>query len=182
VDAATQPTWRRVNRPHPGLDLATVQDGISRFTREFDGELVSETMLVDGINDSPESIRAVGEFLRNAGIGKAYLAIPTRPTPYPAITAPTEESVNRAYQLLTGFVPQVEYLIGYEGDEFASSGDPRRDLLSITAVHPMRSSAVGQLLERTGTTWKTVEDLISDGSLAQVTHQGEQFYVRRFTS
>lgn len=178
VDAATQPTWRRVNRPHPSLDLATVQNGISQFAEGFTGDVVSETLLVDGINDSPESIRAVGEFLGDTGIGTAYLSIPTRPPPYGSITAPDEKTVNQAYQLLAGFVPRVEYLIGYEGDEFAASGDPRRDLLSITAVHPMRASAVKELLERTNTSWTVVLDLIANGQLTEVTHLKERFYVR----
>ena len=103
VDAATEPTWRRVNRPHPSLGLTTVQDGISRFAREYDGDLVSETMIIDGINDTPESVVGIGEFLRETETDTAYLAIPTRPPPYPAITAPDEKTINDAYQLLSGF-------------------------------------------------------------------------------
>ncbi len=160
--------------------MATVQDGISRFARDFDGILVSETLLIDGINDSPESVGAVGRFLDDTGIATAYLSIPTRPTPYPAIIAPSEETVNRAYQLLASFVPHVEYLIGYEGDEFAASGDPGRDLLSITAVHPMRASAVRELLQKTGASWTVVEELIADGRLREVTHLNDQFYLRRW--
>jgi len=180
VDAVTEPTWRRVNRPHPGLDFVEVQSGIRRFAREFDGELVSETMLVDGINDTPESLIAVGEFLRDVGLRTAYLAIPTRPTPYPAITAPDEETVNRAYQLLTEYVPRVEYLVGYEGDAFASSSDPRADLLAIAAVHPMRASAVEDLLGRAGADWRVVDDLISEGKLTEVTYRDQPYYLRRW--
>jgi wyosine [tRNA(Phe)-imidazoG37] synthetase (radical SAM superfamily) len=180
VDAATEPTWRRLNRPHPGLDYTTAQDGIRRFSDEFDGDLVSETMLTDGFNDTRESLVAVGEFLRGVGIRIAYLAIPTRPTPYPAITAPDEEAVNQAYQLLTDYVPRVEYLIGYEGDAFASSGDPTTDLLAITAVHPMRASAVEELLGRGGGDWKIVENLISEGELTEVRYRDEQYYLRRW--
>jgi wyosine [tRNA(Phe)-imidazoG37] synthetase (radical SAM superfamily) len=180
VDAATEPTWRRVNRPHPSLDLATVQDGIDRFAGQFNGDLVSETMLIDAVNDTPESIEAVGRFLRDIEVDIAYLAIPTRPTPYPAITAPGEESVNWAYQRLAEYVAHVEYLIGYEGDEFASSGDPSTDLLAITAVHPMRASAVRALLARAGAPWDVVDDLITQGALTEVTYRDEHYYLRRW--
>lgn len=179
VDAVDEPTWRRINRPPANLGATAVQDGIRRFFDEFDGRAVSETMLVQGVNDNPESVRLVGEFLGDIGISLAYLAIPTRPTPYAAITAPGEESINRAYQLLAAVVPRVEYLIGYEGDAFATSGDPRSDLLSITAVHPMRASAAKDLLGRAGATWAVVEDLIAAGQLKEVTYQGERFYLRR---
>jgi wyosine [tRNA(Phe)-imidazoG37] synthetase (radical SAM superfamily) len=180
VDACTEPNWRRVNRPDPSLELAAVQDGIIRFAREFQGDLVSETMLIDGINDSPESVSAVGDFLRDVGLRTAYLAIPTRPTPYPTITAPDEATVNHAYQVLTEFVPRVEYLVGYEGDEFASSGDPGTDLLAITAVHPMRASAVAALLARTGAGWEVVDALIAQGALTEVTYRHDHYYLRRW--
>ncbi len=181
VDAAVESIWRHVNRPHPGLSFRTVREGIARFAESFDGDLVSETMLVSGINDDLESIEAVGEFLRDTGFPKAYLSIPTRPTPYAAITAPDEQTVNSAYHVLTEYVPRVEYLVGYEGDEFASSGDPRRDLLSVIAVHPMRASAVHELLDRTGAGWDIVEELVADGDLIETTYRDDTFYVRRFS-
>ncbi len=41
----------------------------------------------------------------------------------------------------------MELLAGYEGDIFDFTGDVERDLLSITAVHPMRKEAVEKFLE-----------------------------------
>lgn len=181
VDAATEETWRRVNRPHPDLSFRTVQEGIARFAESFSGDLVSETMLVAGINDGVESVQGVGGFLSDTGFAKAYLSIPTRPTPFAAITAPDEQTVNRAYHVLAEHMSHVEYLVGYEGDEFASSGDPRKDLLSVIAVHPMRASAVRELLDRAGAGWNVVDDLIADGGLIETTYRDDTFYVRRFS-
>lgn len=180
VDAAENAVWRHVNRPHPDLDFGTVRAGIAQFVASFKGDLVSETMLVAGINDDVESVKSVAEFLYSTGFTRAYLAIPTRPTPFAAITAPDEQTVNRAYHVLAERVPHVEYLVGYEGDEFASSGDPRADLLSVIAVHPMRSSAVHELLAGAGAGWDVVEDLIADGDLIETTYRNETFYLRRF--
>ena len=182
VDSAVESIWRKVDRPHPDLDLDTVLDGIRHFAAEFEGTLVSETMLVDGLNDGPESISSVGEFLRELGLRLAYLSIPTRPTPYPSITAPDEESVTRAYGLLSEYVARVECLIGYEGDAFASTGDPAADLLAITAVHPMRPSAIQKLLDRAGADWDLVERYLADGTLTEADYRGERYYVRRWRS
>lgn len=180
VDSAIESVWRKVDRPHPDLDLGTVLDGIREFATEFEGELVSETMLVDGLNDVPASIASVGEFLFEIGLPLAYLSIPTRPTPYASITAPDEESVTRAYGLLCEYVPRVECLTGYEGDAFASTGDPAADLLAITAVHPMRPSAIQKLLDRTGADWSLVEQYVADGTLTEIDYRGERYYVRRW--
>jgi len=181
VDAVDEDLWRRVNRPDPDLDFAATMEGIAAFAASYDGELVSETMLVSGMNDGAASVDAVGAFLATAGFTRSYLSIPTRPTPFAAITAPDEETVNRAYHLLARHVGNVEYLVGYEGDAFSTTGDPRIDLLGITAVHPMRSSAVRELLDATDADWGVVDALIADGSITETSYRGETFYVRRFS-
>jgi hypothetical protein len=75
----------------------------------------------------------------------------------------------------------VEYLVGYEGDAFAYTGDVRQDLLSITAVHPMRESAVRELLGRAKAEWSLVEGLIEKGRLKEVDYLGNRYYVRCFS-
>jgi hypothetical protein len=77
-------------------------------------------------------------------------------------------------------VEQVEYLIGYEGDAFASSGDAEKDLLSITAVHPMREEAVATLLARSGASRDLVERLVAQGDLVKTEWEGHTFYLRKF--
>lgn len=54
-----------------------------------------------------------------------------------------------------------------------------RDLLSITAVHPMREDAVEALPARAGGDWPTVHALIAAGQLVETTYGGHRFYLRR---
>jgi hypothetical protein len=75
----------------------------------------------------------------------------------------------------------VEYLIGYEGDAFAFTGDVQQDLLSITSVHPMRESAVRELLTRATADWSLVEELIIEERLKMVDYLGKRYFVRRFS-
>jgi wyosine [tRNA(Phe)-imidazoG37] synthetase (radical SAM superfamily) len=93
-----------------------------------------------------------------------------------------EEAVNRAYQVFSLVLDDVEYLIGYEGNAFASSGDFEEDVLSITAVHPMRMEAVEELLRRDGSEWGEVERLIRDDKLVELEFMGNRFYMRRISS
>ncbi len=182
VDSVSEGVWRHLNRPHESLQLNDILDGIRLFARQFQGELVSETMLIQGLNDHQDCVVAVADFIHEVGVSKAYLSIPTRPTAEAGISAPSELAVNRAYQMLADRLPQVEYLIGYEGDAFAFTGDVRRDLLSITAVHPMRESAVSELLMRAKEDWSLVEELLAENRLKQVEYLGKRYYVRRFTT
>ena len=95
------------------------------------------------------------------------------------IVAPTERVINQAYQILSDKLPRVELLIGYEGNAFASTGNVEEDLLSITAVHPMREEAVKAYLLKAGEDWELVLRLIEEGKLQKTEHQGSHFYLRR---
>jgi wyosine [tRNA(Phe)-imidazoG37] synthetase (radical SAM superfamily) len=140
---------------------------------------VTETMLVAGVNDGEEHLREVAGFLGRLCPDTAYLAVPTRPPAERWVRAPDEESLNRAYQILSEKVGQTEYLIGYEGDAFAFTGDVEEDLLSITAVHPMREDAVSTFLARAGAKWEAIRRLVAEGQLTEAEYGGHAFYLRR---
>jgi hypothetical protein len=78
-------------------------------------------------------------------------------------------------------VGQVEYLIGYEGDAFAFTGSVEEDLLSITAVHPMREDAVRAFLARAGADWLTVRGLVERNQLVETVYEGRRYYGRKIS-
>ncbi|MGD8934776.1 MAG: radical SAM protein [Gammaproteobacteria bacterium] len=180
VDSTTEKIWRQINRPPDALQLVDVMDGIRQFVREFRGKSVTETMLINGINDTDENIAGIAGFIHELGVSTSYLAIPTRPTAEPGIRAPDETTLNRCYQIMAAAVPDLEYLTGYEGNDFAFTGDVRQDLLSITAVHPMRESAVSELLNRANADWSLVDELIAERMLKKVDYLGERYIMRNF--
>ncbi|WP_448874084.1 radical SAM protein [Desulfobulbus propionicus] len=180
VDAVDETIWRRINRPHPALELARILDGIRAFRQSFSGILVTETMLVHDFNDQQLCMRQVAAFLEEIKPQCSYLSIPTRPPVDKSVRAPDEATLNRIYQILAARLEKVEYLIGYEGDDFVSTGNAEHDLLSITAVHPMRTEAVQALLARTMASWQVVEKLLHSGDLAAANYEGHTFYLRRF--
>ncbi len=180
VDAVWEEVWRKTNRPHPTLHLASILEEMVRFVATFRGQLVTETMLVKDVNDSSEHVQSIADFLARLKPMTAYLAIPTRPPAEAWVRPPDDEALNRCYHLLSRRIEAVEYLIGYEGDAFASTGDVREDLLRITAVHPMREEAVRLFLARAGAEWSLVQELTEQGQLARTEFEGQSFYVRRF--
>jgi len=181
VDAVDEKTWRLLNRPNRRLDLSTIRMGMLAFARSFKGELVTETMLVKGVNDTVEQIRDLGVFLARLKPARAYLSIPTRPPAEREVRAPSEEVVNAAFQVLEETVPGVEYLVGYEGNAFATTGDLEEDLLRIAAVHPLREEAVRELLNRNHAGWERVEGLLQRQELAEVRYAGRNYYTRKWS-
>lgn len=179
VDAVEEESWRRIDRPHGSLELPPILEAALAFARDYRGELVTETMLVTGVNDGERQLRALSAFLARLQPEHAYLSVPTRPPAEPWAQAPDEQVVNRAYHILGKEVEQVEYLIGYEGNAFTFTGNVKEDLLSITAVHPMRQDAVSDYLAQAGATWPVVQRLLAGGELIEAEHGGHTFYLRR---
>jgi wyosine [tRNA(Phe)-imidazoG37] synthetase (radical SAM superfamily) len=179
ADAVEETVWRRINRPHGSLDLSSILEGVLAFAREYTGELVTETMLVAGVNDGERHLKALAGFLARLQPDRAYLSIPTRPPAEPWALRPDEQTVNRAYHVVGREVEHVEHLIGYEGNAFAFTGDVEEDLLSITAVHPMREDAVIQFLARAGASWAVVQRLVAQDRLVEADYDGSRFYLRR---
>ena len=179
VDAVQKKVWRRIDRPHGRLELPLILDGMLEFARLYSGELVTETMLVEGINDSDQGIGEVADFLGRLKPAAAYLSIPTRPPAEKQVHPPGEETINRAYQLMKEKLEAVEYLIGYEGNAFAYTGNAQEDLLSITAVHPMREDAVSDFLKKAQTDWGVVHRLIEQEQLVEMDFEGRKYYMRK---
>jgi len=181
IDALTEKVWRKINRPYRRLKLNKILEGILEFSRIFKGDLTTETMLIDSINDTSEEIEKIAGFIAKVNPRKSYIAIPTRPPAEKWVKPATEDVITKAYQIFTDRHIQTEYLIGYEGDAFAFTGDVEHDLLSITSVHPMREEAVKKILKKAGASWEVVERLKDKDKLVEVKFKEHNFYMRKLT-
>lgn len=183
LDAVSEDLWRRIDRPHKTLRLDKILEGMLEFRKDFDGKLVTETMLIDGINYG-EEFKKIAEFLRELKPDIAYIAVPTRPPWEKWVKPAREEIINMAFQAFAEAIGEekVEYLIGYEGNAFAFTGNVEEDILSITAVHPMREDALKELLKKANVDWATVEKLIEEGKLIELEYGKKRFYMRKLKS
>ncbi|WP_296824901.1 radical SAM protein [Sulfurovum sp.] len=181
VDAVTEHLWHKVNRANKSLKLDDIQKGMIDFKSEFRGFYATETMLVDGINDSKEELTKIAAFLQKIQPTKSYISIPTRPPAEEWVKAPGEEVLTMAYQIFTDHGIDTELIIGYEGDDFAFTGDAKSDLLSITSVHPMRKEAVEAFLKKANSSWSVVTDLIDEGKLLELEYDNHLYYARKLS-
>ncbi len=150
------------------------------FARTFKGKIITETMLIKNINDNSQHIERVADFLAQLKPSRSYLSLPIRPPTERWVQAPPEEMVNQSYYLFKDKIDQVEYLIGYEGNAFAFTGEVEEDILSITSVHPMREEALRDFLKRAKSNWSVIDRLIKQGQLVESEYKGHKFYIRKF--
>jgi len=181
VDAVNENIWRIINRPHRSLRINKILDGIIRFSNEFKGRLITETMLIDGHIDNLEDI---ADFLSKIRPYKAYISIPTRPPAENWVKPVSEEIINRAFNIFSRSLGEdaVEYLIGYEGSSFALTGDLEEDLLSIMSVHPIREDGVSEVLSKANADWGIIDKMLNERKIVKLEYGEHIYYMRKIPS
>jgi len=179
IDTVNKNNWKKINRPHQSLNIGKVLSGLTEFSKDFRGELITETMLIRNLNDNTKELEMIADFIEGLYPKKSYISIPTRPPAEKWSTPATEFDINIAYQVLKERCIETEFLTGYEGNAFAFTGNIEEELLSITSVHPMREEGVDTLLSKAKTGWVVIEKLIKEDKLVEVKYKGKKFYMRK---
>lgn len=179
IDAITEKTWKKIDRPHGALMLNKILEGIQLFSNDFTNSVCTETMIIKDVNDDFQELDEIASFIAQLSPQTSYLSIPIRPPAEANVKPASEKTLTWAYQLFTDQNIQTEYLIGYEGNEFAFTGNAEQDILSITAVHPMREDAVKEFLQKAHKDFNIIERLISEQKLVTHTFNDIRFYSRK---
>jgi wyosine [tRNA(Phe)-imidazoG37] synthetase (radical SAM superfamily) len=179
VDSLREDMWRKINRPHRTLKLSAILEGMFDFAAAFQGCLVTETMLVQGLNVSEEDCEKTAGFLTQLKPAMSYLSIPIRPPAEKWVRFPSVATLNQTYQIFKSKLIHVELLTGYEGDSFSFMENAEESLLSITSVHPMREDAVREFLSKSDSDWSMIDKLIAQGKLIETLYEGEKYYLRK---
>ena len=179
IDTINESIWRKINRAHGLLQHEKILQGIKEFAKSYNGVLVTETMLVQGINDFEAELKNIANFITELKPKKSYIAIPTRPPAERWVQPANEYTINKAYQIFNEKHIDTEYLIGYEGNDFGFTGNVEDDLLSITSVHPMREDAVRKFLSKAHTDWNIIKKLITEKKLLELNYRKNKYYMRK---
>ncbi len=79
LDAATPKGFRRVNRPHPDLNIECIIEGLSNLRKTMQGQMWLEILLVSGVNDSIEELYALKDAISRIAPHKIQLNTVARP-------------------------------------------------------------------------------------------------------
>ncbi len=142
LDAFDEASFRRINRPHPGLNFAEVYQGLDEFSQSFSGQLWLEIMLLKGLNDSPEAIATFARLLARIKYQRLYLNTPVRPPAERRAQAPEAAGVTAAVRQLGGIC--IDQLA--QGDFSGDNPDDYQAILEIIGRHPMNQHEVNSLL------------------------------------
>ena len=180
IDAGDNKTWQKINRPAPELNFEKTIEGINFFAGEYNGILCTETMLIDGINDTVNNLTDVSELIKKINPNKSYLAIPTRPPSEESVNPPDSDKLNMAWQIFNNNHIDPEFLTGFEGSDTGFTGNIYNDILNITAVHPLRQDSLIILLRNDNADFSVVKSLINQRLIRSTIYNGNKYYLREY--
>jgi wyosine [tRNA(Phe)-imidazoG37] synthetase (radical SAM superfamily) len=79
LDAVSHAAFKKVNRPHGGLDNKKIIGGLARFSREYKGALWLEVFIVPGVNDSEKELVLLKKAIIEIGPDRVQLNSLDRP-------------------------------------------------------------------------------------------------------
>jgi len=178
IDSTIENIWKKINGPHGFLMLKRIIQGIEEFALNFKGILVTETMLVNNVNDNLDSVFKTSEFIKYINPEKAYILVPTRPPAENWVKIPDNKQLNEAYQIFNELNINTELLIRDEGTDFTFTSDAEKELLSILSVHPMRLEAIEMFLSNLNIGRNIIDELIDKSILKEVQYSGNTFFIK----
>jgi wyosine [tRNA(Phe)-imidazoG37] synthetase (radical SAM superfamily) len=164
--------------PHGDLELSSMIEGLKEFSDQFNGSLITETMLIRGMNDGEKVIGGTANLIRELSPKIAYLTVPIRPPSESSVEIPSDDSILKAAAAFTSMGIRTVPLTEREVGDFTFTGYLEGDILAITSVHPMREDSIRNMVARSGEGWKTVIALIDSGKLTVEEYLGDRFYRR----
>lgn len=180
ADTAEEITWKRINRPAPGLHFDEQVKSLVDFSSGYSGILRTESMIVDGVNDSDADFSSLAGLIKEINPGTAYISIPTRPPAKNWVTPPCIDKLNRAWQIFNSMEIKTELLTGFEGSDTGFTGNIYEDILNITAVHPLREDTLIELLEKDNAEYSVVESLINQRLIRSIIYRDKKFFLRDY--
>ena len=177
-DTGDESLWHKINRPYGKLELNNIFDGIKKFASSYKGELVTETMLVNELNDGADSLEKTALLINELNPSKVFLLSPTRPPAEINVKVPPGETLNNAYLIFSKHIKNVELLASSEGTNFSYFSRAEKELLSILAVHPMQINAVKEFLSKANLAWNIVENLIERKIVKEIEYSGNNYLIK----
>ena len=180
IDTGSEAIWKKINKPTDKIDFESYVKGLITFSKEFNGKLVSETMMVKGVNDKPGDVLQTAALVSSVHPSIAYISIPTRPPAVKSVLPPDEKDINLAYQLFSENQLKTELILGFEGTDTGFTGNAIDDILNICSVHPIRQDTMDELLKKNQADRGILAKLLDDNYIKRTEYKSNVFYIRKF--
>lgn len=177
LDAGDAKLYCQLNRPHPEITYERLLEGLTAFRHVYKGKLWIEVMLVRGLNDTEDALRAIAAKLDKLKPDEVHINLPMRPPVETWVQLPDEEGLMRASAIL-GDIARVVHPA--EGTFDLSGFDNVLDaVVGIITRHPLPQEELEGTLSQwmPGRVEQLLVDLETSGRAQVVERFGVRFWV-----
>jgi wyosine [tRNA(Phe)-imidazoG37] synthetase (radical SAM superfamily) len=175
LDAATPEVFKKTNRPHHGLTVKKIIDGLVRFRQEYKGRIWLEVMLVKGINDNPAHLAKLKRAIAKIQPDKIQLNTVVRPPAEKFAKPLTRAELNK---IRTFFGENTEIIADFKrGGQSLSSRDAREAILATVRRRPVTARDISLYLGMPLEEIQACTDrLVEEEMLKRIAHKGKEYY------
>ena len=171
LDCATQKCLKKLDRSHSGIDVAQIKEGMLAFREKYKGPLIIEILVVKGLNDSPEEITALNEYLLKLHPDRIDLGTIDRPPAFDVKPVSYEELLEISHQ----FDPLLPlYIASRKKADITPSSYTEEEILDTLAKRPLTEEDVEALFDEESL--NRFRELEKKGAITTVNTNGVIFY------
>ncbi|WP_457748164.1 radical SAM protein [Sulfurimonas sp.] len=85
LDAVTPEIFKKIDRPHPSINVSEIIRQVQKFSQEYKGKLFIEILFVHGLNDTQEEVEKLNKILLSINASRIDLGTIDRPPAYPVV-------------------------------------------------------------------------------------------------
>ena len=182
LDAGNPETFKKINQPHPKIELKTIIENLKKLRNEMKGEMWLEILFVKGINDSEEDLKDLKLAVDYINPHKVQLNTVVRPPAYKEAKPLSFEKLKEFAEFLG---EKVEIIIEKERLEkvIKTFKDLEKEKIRemIFDYIKRRPSTIEELSLAFKIEKETVENIlkifISEGKVKEKLYEGKKFFV-----
>lgn len=176
LSSAFDHTFREIHRPHPGLDLATIINGLKMLRQDYKGQIFLEVIFLAGVNDTKKEVEALKNLVEQISPEKIHLNTVVRPpADSKAISLDRKklEEINLIFGEKSEIVAEVPIKIKTRKEEHLISS-----LLDMVKRRPLKQiDIVNALGLSTDETEDLIKGLLIKGYIRRQSHSGDIYFL-----
>lgn len=182
LDAGNPETFKKINRPHPKIELKTIIENLKKLREEMKGEMWLEILFVEGINDSEKDLKDLKSAIDYINPHKVQLNTVVRP---PAFEKAKPLSFEKLKKIAEFLGERVEIIVDKERLEKAveTFKDLEKEKIKEMIFNYLkrRPSTLEELSSALKIEKEVLEDIlkifISQDKVKEKLHEGKKFFI-----
>ncbi len=137
LDAVRKESFLKINQPAENLTLEQHLEGLRKFSAEFKGQIWLEVFIVPQINDSPEELQEMADFIFSLKVDKVQLNTLDRPPAFNFVKSASFEQLEKICELWKGLPVEIIKRAKNRADWVNFSQNLENSLLNALRRRPM---------------------------------------------